>query len=203
MKAVIFDLNGVFIQSPKLSERFKETYGVATADFLATLKTIMAKARLPKAGRSFEMWRAHFIRWGVKFSEEEFFKFWFSAEKEIPEMITLARELKNQGVKIFILSNNFQERAVYYSANFRFLRDIPEKVYYSWQTGFVKPDKRAYELITRENNLDARHTLYFDDSQENIKVATGLGIKSYSFKDRDTTEEIIDEAFFPDKVKSH
>lgn len=53
IKAVIFDLNGVFIQSPKLSDRYKEQFGVPIEEFLPVLNEILNKARLPKAGNSF------------------------------------------------------------------------------------------------------------------------------------------------------
>jgi beta-phosphoglucomutase-like phosphatase (HAD superfamily) len=41
IKAIIFDLNGVFIHSPKLSERFEKDFGVPTAQFLPKLGKIM------------------------------------------------------------------------------------------------------------------------------------------------------------------
>lgn len=190
-KAVIFDLNGVFIQSPKLSERFRDKFGVAPEDFLPALKEIMVKARLPNAGDSFSFWRPYLNKWGVALSKEEFFNFWFSAEKEASEMTALARELKNRGLKIFILSNNFMERAVYYDKNFPFLKEISEKIYYSWQTGFVKPNSEAYKLILSENNLKSEECIYFDYSEENIKTAVELGIKSFIFENAEVTRKLI------------
>ena len=41
MKGIIFDLNGVFIQSHKLSDRFKEEFGVQTEVFLSALNDVM------------------------------------------------------------------------------------------------------------------------------------------------------------------
>jgi FMN phosphatase YigB (HAD superfamily) len=34
MKALILDLNGIFIQAPKLSDRFEKQYGIPVAEFL-------------------------------------------------------------------------------------------------------------------------------------------------------------------------
>lgn len=53
-KAIIFDLNGIFIQSRKLSERFEEKFGVPASEFVAALKDIMPKIRTPKAGNAFD-----------------------------------------------------------------------------------------------------------------------------------------------------
>ena len=192
IKAVIFDLNGVFIQSPKLSDRFHEKFGVPPTEFVVALKDIMPKVRLPNAGNTFSYWKPCLDKWSIGLSEEEFFDFWFSAEKEDEEMVVLARELKAKGLRIFILSNNFAERANFYAKNFSFLKEISDKIYYSWKTGFVKPNIEAYRLILSENNLKPEECVYFDDVEENIKVASSLRVNSYIFKDAETTRKIIE-----------
>ena len=193
LKAVIFDLNGVFIQSPKLSDRFCNEFGVPSEEFLLVLKEIMAKVRMPKAGDAFSYWKPHLDKWGVNLSKEGFFNFWFGTEKEVPEMTVLAEELKRKGLKVFILSNNFVERATYYGKNFPFLKEVADKIYYSWQTGFIKPGPKAYKKILTENDLKPEECAYFDDVKENIEIATGLGIKSFIFEGADKTRAILEE----------
>lgn len=195
VKAIIFDLNGVFIQSPKLSDRFRDEFNVSREEFLPALKDVMSKARMPNAGSSFTLWKPYLDKWGLNLSEEEFFKFWFSAEKEVPEMTALARELKNKGIKIFILSNNFSERASYYDNNFPFLKEIADKIYYSWQTGLVKPNPKAYKKLLEENELKPQECVYFDDSKENTEVASELGIRSHIFKNLDGLEDELKQEF--------
>jgi HAD superfamily hydrolase (TIGR01509 family) len=190
-KAIIFDLNGVFIQSPYLSDRFKEKFGVSTEDFLPALKEIMSKIRKPNAGDAFNYWKPYLEKWGVNLTKEQFFDFWFEAEKEVPDMIKLAKELKGKGLKLFILSNNFIERANYYKHNFPFLEKLFDKVYYSWQTGFVKPDPEAFKKLLTDNNLKSEECLYFDNSEENIEVANNLGIKSFLFDGVDGVKETL------------
>ncbi len=191
IKAIIFDLNGIFIQSPKLSERFREEFGVALDEFLPVLKEIMAKVRMPNAGDSFLYWKPYLGGWDVNLMREEFFNFWFNAEKEVPKMITLGKELKTKGIKLFILSNNFVERAEYYKSQFLWLQEIFDKIYYSWQTGFVKPSAEAYILLLTENNLKSEECTYFDDSEENVQVANSLGIKSYVFEGPEQVRKVI------------
>lgn len=191
IKAIIFDLNGVFIKSPKLSDRFRDELGVSEAEFMPALKEIMAKVRTPNAGSSYQYWKPYLDKWNLNLNEQEFLNFWFSAEKEVPEMTALAKELKAKGFKIFILSNNFIERAAYYYENFPILREISDKIYYSWQTGFVKPNKEAYLKVLTENNLKPEECLYFDDVQTNIDVANALGIKAYIFEGADKIKSVI------------
>ena len=189
-KAIIFDLNGVFIKSPKLSDRFQERFGVASEKFLPALKEIMAKVRMPDAGDAFTYWSPYLERWGANLIKEEFFNFWFSAEKEVPELIELAKEIKQKGIKIFILSNNFAERADYYKNNFSFLK-LFDKVYYSWQTGFVKPNPEAFKNVLSGNNLKPEECIYFDNSEENVESAKGLGIDAYLFENINSIKKVV------------
>jgi len=180
-KAVIFDLNGVFIRSPFLSDRFRQDFGVPTEEFLSVLKEVMAHVRLPGADSVYSRFLPHLQKWGVHLTEEQFLDYWFGAEKEVPEMITLASGLGARGMRVIILSNNFRERAEYYDRNFRFLREMPDAVYYSWRTGLVKPDEAAYRLIMKENGLRPEECIYFDDSEKNVSVASALGIRAFDF----------------------
>jgi len=189
IKAVVFDLNGIFIQSPYLSERLKDRFGIPTEEFLPVLNEIMAKVRKPNAGDAFVYWKPHLERWGIDLTKEQFFEFWFSAEKEAPEMIELVNQIKSKGIKVFILSNNFAERTAYYKRKFPFLEKLFDKIYYSWQTGFVKPDPRAFTNLLTENNLRAEECIYFDNSKENIEVANNLGIKSFLSEGTDNVKK--------------
>ncbi|KKW11828.1 MAG: hypothetical protein UY51_C0005G0069 [Candidatus Jorgensenbacteria bacterium GW2011_GWB1_49_9] len=189
-KAVIFDLNGVFIKSRNLSDRFEEKFGVKKEEFLLALSEIMSAVRMPNT-EAFSYWKPYLDKWGLNLSKEAFFDFWFSGEKEVPEMTLLARELKNRGVKLFILSNNFIERSEFYKNNFLFLQEIFDKIYYSWQTGFTKNNAEAYKVLLRENNLKPGECVFFDDSPGNVAVASGLGIKSHLFESAEKTREFL------------
>ena len=110
----------------------------------------------------------------------------------MPEMVNLAKLLKDKGIKIFILSNNFFERAAYYGKHFSFLREIGDRVYYSWQTGFVKPSANAYKMILDDNGLSAGECLYFDDVKKNVEVANSLGIHAFIFSGIQSIRDVID-----------
>jgi putative hydrolase of the HAD superfamily len=180
-KAIIFDLNGVFIISPRLSERFESDFNVPSDEFMPVLQDIMDKVRRPGAENTYTLWKPYLDKWKINFFEKEFLNYWFSAEKENMGLIDLARSLKEKGYKLIILSNNFRERADYYDKTFPFIRELFDGVYYSWQTGFVKPDVRAFENILENHNLKPIDCLYFDDSGKNIQLANSIGIESYIF----------------------
>lgn len=192
MKCLIFDLNGVFIVSPYLSDRFVSEFGVNREEFLVALKDVLYHARRSKTAISFEHWQPYLNKWGLDLTAEQFFDFWFKAERANPDMVALAKDMKVKGFKIFVLSNNFVERAEYYTQTFTGMLKIFDGVYYSFESGFVKPDRRAYENLLTENNLSAKDCFYFDNSRENVEVAKELGMKAFLFESAEETRKIIE-----------
>ena len=192
IKATIFDLNGIFLQSPKLSDRFEKDFGVPVATFLPKLSEIMDKVRQPNAGAAFQYWQSALREWNVILSEQEFWDYWFKGEIQSEKMIAFAKELRGKGVKVFILSNNFKERAEYYG-HYPWIHDAVDKVYFSWQTGLVKPDPKAWSSLLAENNLRAEDCIYFDDQAKNLKAAESVGVKSFMFTDEASLEKKVQE----------
>jgi HAD superfamily hydrolase (TIGR01509 family) len=190
IKAIIFDLNGIFIDAPKLSKRFKDDFNVPVPEFLIELSKIMEEVRRPNAGGAFKFWQPVLQKWNVKFSEQEFWDYWFKQEIVSEDMVSFTRDLRKKGLKIFLLSNNFKERSEYYG-HYPWLGEIIDKAYFSWQTGFVKPDKMAWKKILDENSLKPSECLFFDDQSKNIEVAESLGIKSFIFNGVEDVKDII------------
>ena len=200
LKAIIFDLNGVFIISPKLSSRFEKDFHIPTAKFLPKLSEIMDKVRRPNAEPAFTYWKPVLEEWRVNLSDKEFWDYWFEAEKPNEEMINLAKELRKRRLKVITLSNNFKERAEYYG-HYPWLSDSIDTSYFSWQTGLVKPDVRAWEKVLSDNALAAEECLYFDDQEKNLKASESLGIKSFIFTTAVDVKEILNVYLVNDKTR--
>jgi len=190
IKSVIFDLNGIFIQSPKLSERFETDFNIPVSEFIPHLSEIMSRVRQPHAGPAFQYWKPILEKWKLNLSEQEFWDYWFSAEIVSEKMVTFSKELRAQGIKVFILSNNFKERAEYYG-HYPWMVDAIDKVYFSWQTGYIKPDTNAWLQILSENKLRAGECLYFDDQDKNLQAAESLGIRSFMFTNEAELQKVV------------
>ncbi|SRR5258708_5694241 len=192
IKAAIFDLNGIFVQSQKLSERVERDFKIPASVFLSELFRIISQGRHPGANPAFTYWKSVLEKWKVNLSEKEFWAYWFRGEIPSEKMITFAKSLRGKGIKVFILSNNFKERSEYYS-HYPWIHEAVDQIYFSWQTGFIKPDPRAWQQILEENNLKPDECIYFDDQEKNLKAAENLGIKSFMFTNEEDLEKTVNK----------
>jgi HAD superfamily hydrolase (TIGR01509 family) len=128
-------------------------------------------------------------------------KAWNAMLLDLPkERISLLKKLKKD-YPIFLLSNT---NAIHISAIKEYLGEntyanfynLFNKVYYSHEIGFRKPNKEAFQLILKENNLKANEVVFIDDSPQHIEEAKKLGMKIHHLKDG---EEIT--TLFADRVQ--
>ena len=190
LKAVIFDVNGVFIESDFFSNRLAKDYTVPALEVVAALKAIMPIVRRPEAPSCYQLCKPYLQRWRVELGEEEFFAYWFSGERLVPEMVHYAQQLGKK-MSVFLLSNNFRERTEYYRQQFPELFAAVDKAYFSCETGYVKPEENAWKNILRENKLRPEQCLYFDNDEENVAAARGLGLPAEHWKGRAQAKKVV------------
>lgn len=178
VKAVIFDLNGIFLESQPLSIRISQKYGVNENIFWEKFKDVLKIVRASDT-YSPDVWSP--ITDYLNVPLEDFFEFWFSGEKINYELLDYVKELRKNNLKIFILSNNLKYRTEYYRSHFPDFFGVFDGVYFSWETGFIKPDPQAFQNILTQNNLKPEECIYFDDSNINIESGQKLGISSYLY----------------------
>ncbi|MHB8155215.1 MAG: HAD family hydrolase [Candidatus Omnitrophota bacterium] len=65
-----------------------------------------------------------------------------------------------------------------------------DKVFLSFQLGFVKPDKEIYNLVIRELGVEPEEIFYTDDRKELVESAKSLGIRGCVFTN---FEQLISE----------
>jgi putative hydrolase of the HAD superfamily len=141
-----------------LFDRF-ERGEISGGEFLRTLKTFFPQA-----------------------DERELTHAWNAILGRFPEerLNLLTRAAKHY--RLFLLSNTNE---IHIS---RFLQDLKadfgldnlnthfEEVYFSYETGFRKPEREIYELVLLENNLIAEETLFIEDTEKNVTGALQVGI---------------------------
>jgi HAD superfamily hydrolase (TIGR01509 family) len=192
LKAIIFDLNGVFLESRYLTERLEEDFGIPKEESLEVLKESMSIVRLDPSVNVYSFWKPLLDKYNSGLDEEEFLEYWFSGESLVYELIDFCKELRRQSIKVYILSNNYRERTEYYRDNFSEIFENVDNSFFSWETGNVKSDLSTYEKVLTKIGLKGREVIYFDDSKENVNLAKKVGINAYIYDELDRTKEIVD-----------
>lgn len=97
--------------------------------------------------------------------------------------------------KVFLLSNADKTHIDRFEHKFgiSFARDFYncfEKVYFSFEFGFKKPDTKAFQFILNNHNLIPKKTLFVDDTKKNIEGAKIAGLQTYHLNtpNEDVTE---------------
>ncbi len=99
---------------------------------------------------------------------------------EVEGMIGLIEELSKK-YRLILLSDHAKEWIEYIDKIHPFLSLFDEK-YFSFQSGEIKREKRAFELLLNENKLLASECLFIDDSSTNVRVAEELGLNVIRFE---------------------
>ncbi len=123
---------------------------------------------------------------GLGLSDYEIDEAWNKMLVSMPiENITILKKLKNN-YRIFLLSNTNEIHRNRFDTIIEdehqiYLEDLFEKVYYSYEIGFRKPDVKIYQYVIKNKSLIPERTLFIDDSLINIEGAKKAGLKTYYF----------------------
>jgi putative hydrolase of the HAD superfamily len=99
-----------------------------------------------------------------------------------PEMIDLMAELRDQGLRMAMLTNNVREWEELWRAKLP-VDEIFETVVDSAFVGCRKPEARIYELTLERIGMRAEQCVFIDDMLVNIEAARGLGFVAVHFED--------------------
>lgn len=178
IKNVIFDLGGVVLG------RDLRRLG----DVLNTFAFISADESFPEFWSEFD--RGTYTREEVTqlLSEEYNLPYEDAAEQvqrllellqPIPETVAVIEELKERGIRCYILSNMSKE---FYAELLKFpVFDLFDGAVVSYQERVNKPDRRIYEIILSRYGLEPTETVFADDKIANTEAAAALGLHTVTF----------------------
>jgi len=104
-----------------------------------------------------------------------------------PDTVKLLTKLREK-YRLFLLSNTNAIHEVYYNDILHMKHGIPnlagifEKVYYSHDVNMRKPDHEIFQYVLDDSRINARETLYIDDTEVHVKAAGDLGIHVYHLR---------------------
>lgn len=195
IKAVVFDADGVVINSPGyFSVQYEKEFGVPNEILLPFFKGKFQDCVVGKADLKEEL-KLLLGDWKWQGTVEELLQYWFKAEHYIDERMTaeIAR-LRKKGIKCYLGTKQEKYRTEYIRKNMGF-GEIFDGIYSSCEMGCKKPDKKFFEIISddlkRESGIEPNEIMYWDNDEANVNSAKELGWQSYFYKNFEKFEKII------------
>lgn len=195
---IIFDLGGVIlnIDFKKTEAAFKQLGWNSFSDYISQF-------HISELFENYETGQIDDLQFvegisnlmGKSAHNEHIIEAWNALLLDFPrERIKLLKNIKGS-YRTFLLSNTnaihlreFQERL--HQQEGVYLEDLFEKAYYSHVVKMRKPSAAIFELVLRENNLDAAETLFIDDTASNFDEAKKLGIHTYHLHNGETINDM-------------
>ncbi len=190
LKALILDVGGVLILGHQSAGRTKwaDRLGVSLKELDSVMWNRPEAARLSRGGMTFdEYWRLLGQELGLTEAESLAMRGdYFSGDSVNDAAVALARQAREAGFKVGILSNAFGSLdQLLESIGIRTLFD---DVVDSWCVGMAKPEQQIYELACRRLGVVPEEVLFVDDRTENVEAAAALGMVALCYQSETTLE---------------
>lgn len=101
---------------------------------------------------------------------------------DMPETVELLKELKEQGLRLYALTNWSHETFPVARSRFAFLEWF-EGIVVSGEERLVKPDPAIFHRLLLRYNIAPSRAVYIDDSPRNVSAAEGVGLHGLRFVD--------------------
>lgn len=190
VKAVIFDLGGVVLDSPLEAVAEYERRKGLPQDFLNRLIVRMgsqgAWSRLETGKVSleafFEAFDAEAASCGARISSRELMEEIARFAQPRPVMIEAIRRLRRAGFRVAALTNNWVMEGPL-AEGMNLLKAEFDVFVESSRTGLQKPDPKIYELTLQELGIRPEESVFLDDIGRNLKTARQLGMATIKVSD--------------------
>jgi len=89
----------------------------------------------------------------------------------ISDGVDFAFKCKQDGHRLFILSNWDKESFEHLYNQYPEFFDIFDDIILSGNIGFIKPDPKAYNFVINKHKLNRKHCVFIDDQEKNVTAA--------------------------------
>lgn len=132
-------------------------------------------------------------------SHSSFDSAWNAIIKHVPSMRVKLLQNLNKHYNLYLLSNTNIIHYNKYVKEFKQehgidLRSLFRKSYFSHEVKLRKPNPEIFEYVIEDAGLEKSHTLFIDDSEENVEASRHVGIPAFY---KPQKEELVD--FFNDR----
>lgn len=190
---ILFDADGVTIRPEMMfSQKLERDYGIPMEKMLPFFKGVFQECLFGRADLKEELAKV-VGDWGWQKSVNEMLREWFTFEnKPDAKMFHLIEELRSQGIKCYLTTNQEIYRGKYLREEMNF-NNLFDGLFVSAEVGYKKKDPRffqkIYELIDQKIFKD--QILLIDDEEENIDAAKRFGMATHLFHDIETLKNFL------------
>ncbi|NLZ72212.1 MAG: HAD family phosphatase [Bacteroidales bacterium] len=143
---------------------------------------------------------------GEELSYAEVKKAWLSFFLALDESRLDYIESLKPDYSLYILSNTNPfiqswAQSPDFSSYGKSLNDYFDKIYTSYEIGYIKPHREIFDFMVKDANLNPSETLFIDDGPKNIEAAQKLGFKTYLVSPQKDWQGDLTELLMNDGVK--
>jgi len=179
-KYILFDTDWVLVHAEPWSIRFTREYWV-TADMQIFFRWIFQDCIIGKADLM-EVLPPYLSEWWWRWIVEEYLRNWFESE-DLPDtnLIGHIQKLRKEWIKCYVATNQEKYRLAYLRNEMKF-DEYFDWIFCSAEMWLKKPQKEYFQYILNVLNIPSDEVLYFDDSLENIEIASSLWIHGFHYQ---------------------
>jgi len=193
-KAILFDIDGVLIITPKFySHIHAEEHSIEASQIEPFFKGEFRQATVGKADLK-QLLDKHRELWAWDDPVEELMERWFKAESNVDhQLLALIRQLRANGIRCYIATDQEKYRAAYLRELFKGQFD---DMFVSCEIGLEKQDPEFFKVALRKlkktiPDITPGDVTYFDDSPKKVESAAQSGIRSIHYTNRSQVTQLL------------
>lgn len=118
-------------------------------------------------------------------NEDDLMRHWFEYGRLDMEMVGMIRELRKNGIKCILATNNEKYRMDFFRDTHGF-DALFDRIITSVETGICKPKREMFDFILKEACAEKGEILFCDDRVETIRLAGEYGFEDLLYMDLDS-----------------
>ena len=199
IKCVLFDAEGVIINSEVFSTQYERKYGIQHGVMLPFLKNEFLDCLVGNSDLA-DAVKPWLSKWKWDGSVDEFLQFWFESGDNVDEnVVSTIKKLQKSGVKCCLATNQEKHRAKYMRNNMQF-DELFDDLFISSEIGYRKPEEKFYDAVLsqlkEEYKILPHEVLFFDDSMKNVDAAQIAGINAHLYESYSEFMRILNSSIF-------
>ncbi|MFH0757652.1 MAG: HAD family phosphatase [Bacteroidota bacterium] len=126
---------------------------------------------------------------GIDVSDKALDEAWLAMIVKIPPERAVLLKRLGERYDLYMLSNTSPLHAPVFEKMYLDVAGIAmhkvfKKIYYSFEIGYHKPDREAWDYVVADAGIIPRETLFLDDNIHNIKASQELGFQAIHIHER-------------------